>query len=214
MFRTSIFVYTLIVLASLGGCRKDPVNGTHEARLNRFEVRATRGEKRLTAAELKLAELRLQVTELEQQYRRVNSDYDRAARALHAAAENFGQASQEYARARDAYHQAARTWRLVSVTLMVAAASDSLGALCEGQRSTAAMRREWKQQGIDLDGVDVDHIWPKSRGGADHPWNYQAMESRLNRSLGNDLWWKLQHQPIAMLRGAVVSAVVMLRCGG
>lgn len=34
---------------------------------------------------------------------------------------------------------------------------------------------------------DVDHIFPRSRGGIDHPLNYQPLERSLNRSLGNNV---------------------------
>ena len=38
--------------------------------------------------------------------------------------------------------------------------------------------------GVNLVGKDIDHIIPKSLGGADHPSNYQVLDSSLNRSLG------------------------------
>lgn len=212
MYRHILASLALSALVTLG-CRKDPTTSHEHARLDQFETHAALADKRLSSAEQDVIVLRQQADELEAKYTRVNQDYARATRILNQAAVNYGEASQQYARARDQYQQAARNWRIVTVTLMVAATSDALNGLCEGQRSTAEMRREWKKQGYDLEGRDVDHIWPKSRGGANHPWNYQSMESRLNRSLGNDIWWKLQHQPISMLKGAVVSALVALRCG-
>ena len=50
--------------------------------------------------------------------------------------------------------------------------------------STAAYRALLTGQGVNLAGVDVDHIVPRSLGGADNPANYQLLPSSINRSLG------------------------------
>jgi len=42
-------------------------------------------------------------------------------------------------------------------------------------------------------GWDVDHIIPKSRGGADRPLNVQALQSSVNRSKGNSFAKKNRH---------------------
>ena len=110
------------------------------------------------------------------------------------------------------YRAATHAWRLVTTTLMVAATSDFAVELCDGGVNNSQIRNEWKKQGYDLEGIDADHIWPKSRGGADHRWNFQQMEKSLNRSLGNDLFRKFMHQPLTTLRGGAVSAMVALLC--
>jgi hypothetical protein len=53
---------------------------------------------------------------------------------------------------------------------------------------------------------------PKSRGGADHPLNYRMIDSSLNRSLGNDVMAKLMVHPLHVLKGALASAFMRLRC--
>jgi len=50
--------------------------------------------------------------------------------------------------------------------------------------STATFRQILIQEGVSLVGMDIDHIVPRSRGGADHPSNYQILPSSENRSLG------------------------------
>lgn len=39
-------------------------------------------------------------------------------------------------------------------------------------------------QGVDLAGKDIDHIVPRSLGGADNPGNYRIISAHENRSLG------------------------------
>jgi hypothetical protein len=50
--------------------------------------------------------------------------------------------------------------------------------------STAAYRALLTARGIDLTGKDIDHIVPRSLGGADNPGNYQVLSASENRSLG------------------------------
>ena len=50
--------------------------------------------------------------------------------------------------------------------------------------TTAVYRRQLVRQGINLLGMDIDHIVPRSLGGADHPMNYQVLDTSTNRSLG------------------------------
>jgi hypothetical protein len=78
--------------------------------------------------------------------------------------------------------------------------------------TTAQYRRELREEGVDLEGLDADHGLPKSWGGADHPLNYEMIDSSLNRSLGNDVVRKLLEHPAHLLQGAAVSAIMRLRC--
>lgn len=183
------------------------------ARLDRFERNAEHDDRRIDRLADEAAKLTADVQQIASLFKQANRDYERATRALNRAAERFEAASEEYQNAAEAQRRAAKYWRVVAVTIMVAAASDMAErSLCDGQMNNTEIRKYWKSKGYDLDGIDADHIWPKSKGGANHPWNFQRMESSLNRSLGNDIWWKLQNQPIALLQGAAVSALVHLQC--
>ena len=57
---------------------------------------------------------------------------------------------------------------------------------------------------------DVDHIFPRSRGGIDHPLNYQPLERSLNRSLGNNVVDKFLQAPVGFVTGMAVSALGVL----
>ena len=132
--------------------------------------------------------------------------YERAAASSAAAREQFDQAANLYATGSAELRKAAQVaeradarWRLYQKLIVIAAAidaanldqaragtqdsSDSID--CEDGMSTAAYRSVLAAQGKLLAGVDVDHIVPKSLGGADHPANYQLLPSATNRSLGN-----------------------------
>lgn len=187
---------------------------TTQARVDAFSARADQDEQRIGAAEREAEALTRDVAQLASLYAAVEHQLAQAEAAFLAASRNYDRATAEFARARDDYAEAGRKWRVVSTTIMVAAASDMAGKwLCDGRMSRAQVRKMWKREGYDLKGQDADHIWPKSRGGMDHPWNFQRMESSLNRSLGNGLWWKIQNQPIDLLRGFAVSSLMRLQCG-
>lgn len=100
----------------------------------------------------------------------------------------------------------------VAVFGVVLGSCTSADHLCGTRMSTAAYRKMLRKKGIDLDGLDADHGLPKSLGGADHPLNYRMIDSSLNRSLGNDVMRKLAVHPLHVLQGALVSALMRLRC--
>src|SRR5690606_14827791 len=103
------------------------------------------------------------VAHLAELYAAVERELERAEAAFHAASQRYDRASADFARASASYVEAGRKWRLVSTTIMVAAASDMASKwLCDGRMSRAEIRRVWKRQGYDLKGVDADHVWPKS----------------------------------------------------
>jgi hypothetical protein len=47
--------------------------------------------------------------------------------------------------------------------------------------STTTVRRWLRNDGLDLQGYEVDHIVPRSLGGVDHPHNYALVPRSLNR---------------------------------
>ena len=77
---------------------------------------------------------------------------------------------------------------------------------------TTTFRRRLKADGVDLRGVDIDHVWPRHLGGVDHPLNYQRLDSSLNRSLGASVLDKFMTQPLALVQGLAVSALASLSC--
>jgi len=87
------------------------------------------------------------------------------------------------------------------------------GLILRNGESCAPAALRLRAEGISLDGLDVDHVWPWALGGADHPLNYQLLDSSLNRSLGAGVMDKIANEPLATLQGMVVSALVSLRCG-
>lgn len=81
---------------------------------------------------------------------------------------------------------------------------------CGAGMSTSAFRRLLISQGQNLVGMDVDHIVPRSLGGADHPANYQLLPSSVNRSIGNQ--WDAEK--CAATGGRCAGAVaISRRCG-
>ena len=59
--------------------------------------------------------------------------------------------------------------------------------------------------------MDVDHIVPRSLGGPDHRWNFQVLESSVNRRFGNR--FGLDKCVRNGLDRCVVAALATLVCG-
>ena len=108
-----------------------------------------------------------------------------------------GGAKDKFAEAADAFEKAGIDWERTKLLLLLAASMDLhkemskdpvrskvRSASCEPV-STRAQRRAYEKQGISLAGKDVDHIVPRSLGGADHPSNYMPLDASTNRSIGN-----------------------------
>jgi hypothetical protein len=209
-----IWLFTSASLAT-GGCRHidAQTNAQLGARLAAIEQANVDGDAKVSELEARAEHIQRATRELLQAWDQVEAEMAEAARHLKTAASRWDEASEAYRQAQRDYEQAERNWKIVAATLVVASMSTSGSrSLCDGQMNTAKVRRLWRKQGYDLEGIDADHIWPKSLGGADHPWNYQQMESSLNRSLGNSLGWKVLNEPLALLRGAAVSAAIALTC--
>ena len=51
-----------------------------------------------------------------------------------------------------------------------------------------------KEEGLCLEGYEVDHIVPRSLGGADHPHNYALVTQRLNRQWAGDWTADKRHE--------------------
>lgn len=127
-------------------------------------------------------------------YQESASRHDLAARTAHEAAEDFAAAERYY-----------RAAAIAMVTV-------SAGAIvCKGTMSTREYRADLARKGFPMDPLeDVDHIFPRSRGGLDHPLNFQPLERSLNRSLGNKVVDKFMQAPLGFVLGMGVSALGML----
>lgn len=113
------------------------------------------------------------------------------------------------------HHQAAaKRYRLVTTIIILAAASDLfMRGACGPRVSTASYRRRLQAQGVELKGMDIDHLFARSRGGPDRPWNYLPLEASINRSLGaGGLGWKLMNYPLATLEALAKTASYHLVC--
>jgi hypothetical protein len=134
-------------------------------------------------------------------YDRATRGYDRASQKLETARSQYGDASLEATRAITDFERAARQWRFAQALVTAAASMDAgnLDAFREHRIevsrsadgriscdtvSTARYRALLTAAGYNLTGIDVDHIVPKSLGGADSADNYQLLPSSVNRSLG------------------------------
>ena len=83
--------------------------------------------------------------------------------------------------------------------------------ICRGTETTRQFRARLDREGMPMDRLeDVDHIFPRSRGGIDHPLNYQPLERSLNRSLGNKVVDKFLQAPVGFVTGMAVSALGVL----
>jgi hypothetical protein len=176
-------------------------------------------EHRGRTADGEIASLSARVTAFERDVDAVLELYGRANTELELATERYrtaqtlgGTAARAYEDAAREYELAASRWRLVTIAILAAATWDYAGHLCGTRMTTAQYRRSLRKQGVDLSGRDADHGLPRSRGGADHPLNFEMIDSGLNRSLGNRVLQKLMTHPIHLLRGAAVSGLMRLRC--
>lgn len=113
-------------------------------------------------------------------------------------------ANVEWDKARQAWERASAVQ--VFVLALALGGPDAKLALCSGRQSVRAYRRVLQREGVDLRGMDIDHLLPKSLGGTDHPLNFRPTPAHLNRAWGNRFdFLKCGHQPFACMLGVFVS---------
>jgi hypothetical protein len=144
------------------------------------------------------------VERLDRAWDDVRENFESAALAHQSAQTKFAQAESTYGTATKEFKEAAQVaaraaarWRLYQHLVVIAASLDAANlnasrasssavrVNCSDGMSTAAYRALLSASGVAIAGMDVDHIVPRSLGGADHPGNYQLLPSSVNRSLGN-----------------------------
>lgn len=189
--------------------------GTLERRVARAQEVERQQATQMDALQRGVESARAEVSQLVEELRSAEADFLAAEAQYRLASTSAENATESFEQAQHHYAQAEADYRRFAFVLVVAAGVDSLGsALCGSTVSTQAYRKQLARKGIQLEGMDVDHLWPRARGGADHPWNYQLLPEGLNRSLGASIWEKFTAWPLETVRGLVVSALVSLRCGG
>lgn len=202
----------LLVLALAGCASTGTTSAGTGARLEALEAHAEADDERIDALSARVEDFERAVDDVLVLYRQASAELEVATVRFEQAGQAGRAAAGSYERAAEDYEVAARNWRLVTISILAAATWDYAGHLCDTRMTTAQYRKQLRQQGIDLDGLDADHGLPKSKGGADHPLNYRMIDSSLNRSLGNDVMRKLMVHPMHLLQGAAVSALLRLRC--
>ncbi len=174
-----------------------------------------------------VAQLREEWVEVAEEYERARDAYAVASRAWRSATAGHDAASDAYRSAAEEFEHAQERWVLVRELVLVAAALDganlgrfrAVGLRGVEQRdlrscvntSTRAYRHRLEGAGENLAGLDIDHIVPRSLGGADHPLNYQPLSSSVNRSIGNT-WNIAKCLSVGVTRCAAAIAISM-RCG-
>ncbi len=160
------------------------------------------------------AENREQGVQLLSEFEAAEAEFEQAREQFELASAAATDAAASSSHAYEHYQRAARRYRQIAQLLIVAAASDAIGVQpCESAMSPRAFRARLEREGFDIpDGMDVDHIWPRALGGADHLANYQLLPSDVNRGLGASVSEKLLSAPMDTLRGLGASALAALRC--
>ena len=173
--------YLLIAAALAWTCAGSRVRKEEDA----LEADFAATDRGISIAELEAVQLRELIRGVTERYDDATRTFDEAGRRFEEARRAGDAASAEYRSAEASYASATSRWHEVTLTMLVVAASDVTGTDGCGRQSTASYRRELKAEGVDLEGKDIDHVIPRSLGGADNRWNYQVLDSSVNRSLGN-----------------------------
>lgn len=210
-------IWTVVALAACacGSASNSRLDGV-ERSSGRSEAITARSEElyELTAADQQ--RVRALTEDMVQRARSTIATFEHAAQLNREATSRFDAASADYRQAAADYETARQEFVKVATALVAAAASDLVtSSICGPRVSTRAYRRQLRREGVDLSGKDIDHIFPRSHGGADQPWNYAPLESSINRSLGDGgLLYKLSHLPLSTLRAYAFQALSILACAG
>lgn len=191
-------------LAALPGCRRRGVDGE----LDQLERRYAEDAARVEGVAIDLT--RLSVTQ-----RQVIATYVDAKQQWETSQSLYQEAASQQALVTRTLEQAAADFEAAEHNFKIAAiAMVTLTAgsiICGGKVTTRQYRANLKREGMPMDKLeDVDHIFPRSRGGIDHPLNFQPLERSLNRSLGNKVVDKFMQAPLGFVTGMAVSALGMI----
>jgi hypothetical protein len=207
-----------VAVVMLAACRRESLDDDTfrkaSAALDQLEAVEAADRERVMELNASAETIRHQVQQVTSEWTKIAGELDTAIATYERAQIVGNEAIDELKIARQTYEQAADRFRMVAMIVIIAAASESLGGhICAQTTSTRTFRAHLRSEGRSLGGLDVDHVWPRALGGADHPLNYQLLDSSVNRGLGADAIAKFARWPLATLQGLAVSAVVALRCG-
>ena len=177
----------------------------------------------LLDAQERAQRLRLAWREVADAYDRASMRYAQTRAAFEEARGQASASAEAFARAQTEFEAATEIWKFYGELVRVAAAIDAanLDAARAGRfngegpdcrpMSAQQYRRQLEQQGVDLTGKDIDHIVPRSLGGADDVSNYQVLDQSLNRSLGAT--WGPDKCNLAGIPQCALAVAISHRCG-
>lgn len=177
-----------------GGCSSQP----DEQRLARVEAAARQHHDDVETVAAQATRLSQHWSDIERDFQLAAANYQKSQTQLAHATQVYAASSAELAAASGVAARATTKWRIFQKLVVIAAAVDAAnldsarsaaaqGAErvdCSENLTTAAYRAFLVSQGVDLAGKDIDHIVPRSIGGADNPGNYRVISAHENRSLG------------------------------
>lgn len=183
------------------GCR----SRGEQDRLAELESRYREDAARIEGVAIDLSRLTMTQRQVVATYVAAKREWETAQSLYAETTSRQEMSSRTLERAAADFEEAERNFKIASMAMVMIAVGS---AICNGTMSTRAFRDELRRKGMPMDRLeDVDHIFPRSRGGIDHPLNYQPLERSLNRSLGNKLVAKFLQAPAGFVLGMAVSAL-------
>lgn len=179
----------------VAGCSREPDN---EQRLARVEAATRQHQDDVEAVAAQATRLGQRWSDIAHDFQLAAANYQKSQTQLAQATQIYAASSSELAAASEVAARAATKWRLFQKLVVIAATVDAANldsarsaaaqgtsrVDCGENLTTAAYRALLVSQGVDLAGKDIDHIVPRSLGGADNPGNYRVISAHENRSLG------------------------------
>ncbi len=197
-------ILTILLLASLSalpGCRRRGIDGE----LDRLERRYAADTARVEGVALDLTRLSVTQRQVIATYVDAKRQWETSQSLYQEAASQQALATRTLQQATADFEEAERNFKIAAIAMVTLAAGS---IICSGRVSTRQYRDNLKREGMPMDRLeDVDHIFPRSRGGIDHPLNFQPLERSLNRSLGNKVVDKFMQAPVGFVTGMAVSAL-------
>lgn len=194
-------VVVVVALLVLPGCRR----GTTDADLDDLERRYAEDRRRIDGVAVDLVQLTVTQRQIVATYVAAKRQWEDARSLYQESASKSEPATQTAEQAAADFAAAERYYRAAAIAMVTISAGS---IICGGKMSTRAYRDDLRRKGMPMDRLeDVDHIFPRSKGGIDHPLNYQPLHRSLNRSLGNKLVDKFMQAPIGFVTGMAVSAL-------